>query len=48
MEYYIHLLWSWARFFAKSEMRDGSPGYSISFVADPYPESQTNLTNLGL
>jgi hypothetical protein len=48
MEYYINLPWSWARFFAKSELRAGSPGYSISFVADPYPEWRTNQTNVGL
>ncbi|KAL7482469.1 hypothetical protein ACHAW6_008141 [Cyclotella cf. meneghiniana] len=48
MEYYIHLPWSWARFFADSELRTGSSGYLISFVVDPYPEWRTNQTNAGL
>jgi hypothetical protein len=48
MEYYINLPWSWARFFAKSQLRYGSSGHLIKIVSNPNPEKKGNHTTIGL
>ncbi|KAL7479818.1 hypothetical protein ACHAW6_005543 [Cyclotella cf. meneghiniana] len=48
MEYYINLPWSWARFFAKSQLRYGSSGHLIKIVSNSNPEKKGNHTTIGL
>ena len=47
MLYYVNLPWSWARYFAESEVRYGSSGHLIRIVGDPDPEWLGYSTNLG-